>query len=69
MKITIEFETSNAAFDVDPEPEIREILERVGRRVIGDIVSLERSPKARVFSSAIMDSNGNTIGRITCRKE
>jgi hypothetical protein len=63
LKLTIEFETDNAAFDPDPRPECASIL----RKAMKDaLISLEDSPSGEDIDGApIRDSNGNKIGSFT----
>ena len=58
-KITIEFETGNAAFEDSPTEEIALILERLAKKFRSD-GDLDGNP--------VQDTNGNTVGRVTIRK-
>jgi hypothetical protein len=52
-KVSIEFNTDNAAFDF-PESEIGCILRQLADRI-----------ERKALFSAIRDSNGNTVGKLT----
>lgn len=54
MKIKIEFDTDNAAFEEDPKYELRRVLQLVTERLC------ERP--GRKTSGVILDANGNKVG-------
>ncbi|NBU04203.1 MAG: hypothetical protein EBT60_07865 [Bacteroidetes bacterium] len=62
MKITIEFDTDNAAFEDDRINEVNYILKQVTERVT-DSMDWDDSP----IRTAISDSNGNRIGTVVIK--
>lgn len=61
MKIKIEFETGNDAFEQDGPGELSRVLER-----IREIIEGSSNKNSLVFSSGakLRDSNGATIGKV-----
>jgi len=58
MKITIQFETDNAAFEDDASREVDQIMEAVSLAVL-----------MGVNEGAVRDTNGNTIGKFTVEED
>lgn len=65
MKVLIEVECSNAAFDDYPENELRRILNTVPRKVIRQLSRQAgcvcQHPEA---DDKLLDANGNTVGTL-----
>jgi hypothetical protein len=64
MKITIEFDTDNASFEVDQRGEVTRILQQVGgyayEYMLHPNYQLDRNNDK---GHKIVDTNGNTIGK------
>lgn len=66
MKVTIEFDCDNAAFEDDFHGEIRNILDRVERKV-KDVHSAQNlaGPDSRFEATyKLLDTNGNAVGKM-----
>lgn len=62
MKITVEFDTNNAAFEENPSLELREIMEHASHkafRILSTSMDLNGTGEERLH-----DSNGNTVGTV-----
>ena len=62
MKITVEFDTDNAAFDGDPVPEVHRILDRA-KHQIADYLSYWQEGDGEA-KTALRDINGNKVGTV-----
>jgi len=60
MKIRIEFDTDNAAFEDNLSLEIREVL----TRALDKAVWMVTNPDHYRCTSKLLDSNGNTVGTV-----
>jgi hypothetical protein len=63
MKITIEFGTDNASFDVDQYGEVKRILQQVGSYAYEYMLHPNYQLGRCREGHSIVDTNGNTIGK------
>jgi len=66
LKITISFETGNAAFDDCPHGEIARILRNIARG-FSDQSLLSFHGVAAETKTPVRDPNGNTIGQLSIK--
>lgn len=59
MKLLIEMDLDNAAFEDDPVAEIESVLQRATQGTL----QTKWYPEARAVSGVLMDSNGNKVGK------
>lgn len=59
MKITIEFDTENAAFEDNPTQEVNGLLKQASA-IVADILTDNRCR----YTVKLRDSNGNTVGTV-----
>lgn len=65
MRLRIEIDMANAAFEEDTEYELQHILDGVPARVVRQIILQQRGlPPA---DDLLKDINGNTVGRVEIR--
>jgi len=63
MKITIEFDTDNASFEVDQRGEVTRILQQVGSYAYNYLLHPDYQLGRCREGHSIVDTNGNTIGK------
>lgn len=63
MKITIEFDTDNASFEVDQRGEVTRILQQVGSYAYNYMLHPDYQLGRCREGHSIVDTNGNTIGK------
>jgi len=63
MKIVIEFDTNNAAFEVDQYGEVKRILQQVGYYAYNYMLHPDYQLGRCREGHSIVDTNGNTIGK------
>ena len=65
MKLFIEIEMNNAAFDGDPLPEVVRLLEQAVGKVAMQLVRPEATVcDAPESTDKLLDINGNTVGSV-----
>lgn len=65
MKVKIEIECDNAAFDEDPQGEFGYILDQAKEKIDApELFHAIQAGDARPFSNSLRDTNGNTVGKI-----
>jgi len=65
VKVLIEIDCNNAAFDEDPQGELGYILDQCNEKVDApELFQAIKAGDARPFSNPLRDSNGNTVGKI-----
>lgn len=61
MKLKLELEMDNAAFDDDPDAEVWDILRKASEKVLHHGIPVDAKYR-------LMDSNGNTVGFMTAEE-
>lgn len=67
MRVVIEFETDNAAFENNFTDEVEGVLQRAIIRVLRR-VQVDEESEINEGSDALHDTNGNSIGRVRLSK-
>jgi hypothetical protein len=64
MKITIEFDTDNAAFEDNPTLEVKELLEQASNKITGLVTHMEGYTFYTERTENLYASNGNSVGAV-----
>lgn len=68
MQIKIWIECDNSAFDDDPIPEVKRILQTIPGKIREQLGRQECKCTTLESSDVLLDINGNTVGRVCLTK-
>jgi hypothetical protein len=67
MKISVEFDTNNAAFDENPSMEIRDVLNQAAAKAFQ--ILTEGGGVSCAGEARLRDTNGNTVGTVKVEED